>query len=241
MANTGYKGWTTLEEYFVDSGVATGKIKLNVSGDPHYVASIYNETFCPIVDTIKPSTPTSAIGSNITSTTLTLDWGTSTDNVGVINYEVYQNGILLATLGNVLTYNVTGLIAATNYAFVIYSKDAAGNYSLPSPTYNVTTASIVDTQAPTTPSITSVTQANEEMSVAFTNSTDNIGIEGYEIWRQVDGGEFYFHDYIPNSTSPYIDYNVLVGYYYNYGYKIRAYDAAQNFSEYSNITTKTMI
>jgi hypothetical protein len=33
-----------------------------------------------------------------------LAWSGSTDNVGVTGYEVYRNGTLLATLGNVTSY-----------------------------------------------------------------------------------------------------------------------------------------
>jgi hypothetical protein len=52
MENTGYTGYTTLEEYFVDNGLATGSWKNNLSSDPDYVAPIWDTGSCPTVDYI---------------------------------------------------------------------------------------------------------------------------------------------------------------------------------------------
>lgn len=46
--NTGYKGWTTLEEYDLETGIATGNEKPNDSADPDYVAPVYDTTACPL-------------------------------------------------------------------------------------------------------------------------------------------------------------------------------------------------
>lgn len=46
--NTGYKGWTILEEYNVSTGVATGNIKANNSSDPDYIAPVQDENACPL-------------------------------------------------------------------------------------------------------------------------------------------------------------------------------------------------
>lgn len=43
---TGYKGWTTLEEYLIYDGSATGTEKPNVITDPNYVAPVYDLTTC---------------------------------------------------------------------------------------------------------------------------------------------------------------------------------------------------
>jgi len=49
MANTGYKGWTTLEQYYTDNGSATGTTKSNVSTDGDYVAPVSDTGTCPPV------------------------------------------------------------------------------------------------------------------------------------------------------------------------------------------------
>jgi hypothetical protein len=46
--NTGYKAYTTLEQYNVYSGNATGVTKPNDSGDADYVAPVLDEVACPI-------------------------------------------------------------------------------------------------------------------------------------------------------------------------------------------------
>ncbi|NJO92113.1 MAG: hypothetical protein HC831_26430, partial [Chloroflexia bacterium] len=46
--NTGFKAWETLEEYYVGSGVATGREKPNEPADPDYVAPLNDPVSCPI-------------------------------------------------------------------------------------------------------------------------------------------------------------------------------------------------
>ena len=69
----------------------------------------------------------------ITSTTIDLTWTPATDNVAVTGYIIritqpYDQ--VVATLGNVTSYTVSGLIPDTAYEFVHYAEDAAGNVSL---------------------------------------------------------------------------------------------------------------
>lgn len=46
--NTGYKAWTTLEEYQPDTGLATGNTKPNDPEDPDYVGPVYDTDYCPL-------------------------------------------------------------------------------------------------------------------------------------------------------------------------------------------------
>jgi len=91
------------------------------------------------VDSEAPTAPTGLASSNVTETTLDLTWTAATDNVAVTNYKVYQDAVEIASLGNVLTYNVTGLTASTAYAFTVTALDIAANESVVSNTVNVTT------------------------------------------------------------------------------------------------------
>ena len=91
-------------------------------------------------DTQAPSTPANLIASNTTPTTTDLSWTAATDNVGVTGYDVYQNGTFITSTA-ALTYNVSGLTAATTYTFTVKAKDAAGNTSAFSNTATVTTLS----------------------------------------------------------------------------------------------------
>jgi hypothetical protein len=43
---TGYQGFTNLEQYYLDSNLATGIVKVNIDTDPDYIAPIVNEDTC---------------------------------------------------------------------------------------------------------------------------------------------------------------------------------------------------
>ncbi|MDX1463003.1 MAG: S8 family serine peptidase, partial [Marinirhabdus sp.] len=89
-------------------------------------------------DTRAPTAPTNLTSSNVTQTTVDLNWTASTDNVGVTGYDVYQGNTLLGTVTGTAA-NVTGLTAATSYTFKVAAKDAAGNVSGFSNIVSVTT------------------------------------------------------------------------------------------------------
>ncbi|QLG46775.1 fibronectin type III domain-containing protein [Costertonia aggregata] len=93
-----------------------------------------------VTDTQPPSAP--LLASDVkTDTTVGLSWSGATDDTAVTGYKVYTNGGLSSTLGNVSSYEATGLTAATTYTFVIKALDAAGNESPNSNTISVTTDS----------------------------------------------------------------------------------------------------
>ncbi|MFE9559618.1 carbohydrate binding domain-containing protein [Streptomyces sp. NPDC006487] len=90
------------------------------------------------VDTQAPTVPGSLTSTGKTSTTASLSWTASTDNVGVNGYDVYQGGTKVATSA-ATSATVSGLTPSTAYAFTVRARDAAGNTSAASNTVNVTT------------------------------------------------------------------------------------------------------
>ena len=85
----------------------------------------------PPSDSQAPTAPTLSSTAQ-TDTTVDLSWTAATDNTAVTNYKVYKGGVLESTLGNVLSYQVTGLTAATAYNFTVTALDASGNESVAS-------------------------------------------------------------------------------------------------------------
>jgi len=83
------------------------------------------------VDNVAPTKPTNLTSSNLTSTSVNLSWTASTDNVGVVGYDIYANGINIGSSSST-TFNATGLTNGTSYVFKVIAKDAIPNYSLPS-------------------------------------------------------------------------------------------------------------
>lgn len=57
-----------------------------------------------------------------------LSWEASTDDAGVVGYEIYRNSVLIATVTE-LTYTDTGLTNGTPYDYEIVAIDAAGKSS----------------------------------------------------------------------------------------------------------------
>ena len=101
----------------------------NISGDSNIENFTTNSA--TIADTTPPSNPLNLEVSNITETSADLTWSVSTDNLAVIDYQVYNNGILImASTGGVnTTTTLTGLNPGTDYNISVRAIDAAGNIS----------------------------------------------------------------------------------------------------------------
>ncbi|QOW09212.1 T9SS type A sorting domain-containing protein [Kaistella flava (ex Peng et al. 2021)] len=89
-------------------------------------------------DTEAPSTPMNLAVSGVSSSSVSLTWTASTDNVAVSGYDIYVNNVFKSTA---FTTNatVTGLNPATTYSFYIVAKDASGNKSANSAAVEATT------------------------------------------------------------------------------------------------------
>lgn len=104
---------------------------------PEYVNQIWGGT-APSGDTQAPTAPMSLASTSKTSTSISLSWNASTDNVAVTGYDVYANSVLKTTVSG-LTATISGLTASTSYSIYVKAKDAAGNASASSSTIAVTT------------------------------------------------------------------------------------------------------
>lgn len=102
---------------------------------PEYVALIWGTT---TPDTEAPSTPTNLIVTGSTSSTISLSWTASTDNIMVATYDIYLDGTL-KTSSSSNSITITGLNPSTTYSFYVKAKDAAGNTSNQSNTTTGTT------------------------------------------------------------------------------------------------------
>ena len=91
-------------------------------------------------DTESPSVPQDVLSSNTTTSSTELNWSAATDNVGVIGYHVYQDGIWIVQVSET-NHTLSGLTSATTYSFTVSAIDAAGNESIQSDALAVTTGS----------------------------------------------------------------------------------------------------
>jgi hypothetical protein len=218
----------------INFGAATTRyLRLNFTANTGWAAGQLSEleVYGPTTgDTTAPSAPTGLAYTQPASGQIRLSWNASTDNVGVTGYDIYANGALLTSVGNVLTYTDLRPDSAT-VSYYVRAKDAAGNASANSNTVTRTGTS-GDTSAPTTPGTLSYTQpAADQIRLAWGASTDNVGVTGYDIYANgalltsVGGTTLTYTDTQPASAT--------VAYY------VKAKDAAGNISAAGNTVTRT--
>nr|WP_258308660.1 fibronectin type III domain-containing protein [Streptomyces sp. NWU339] len=81
-------------------------------------------------DRSAPSRPTDVRGTAAGSRAVQLSWSASTDDRGVLSYEVYQGETKIHSVGGGQTATVvTGLRPGTRYTFTVRARDAADNLS----------------------------------------------------------------------------------------------------------------
>ena len=90
------------------------------------------------VDTQAPTVPASLSASNITASSLMLNWAASSDNVGVASYLVSRNGVQIASTA-ASSYSDSGLTAGTSYSYTVKAQDAVGNTSAASSALSAST------------------------------------------------------------------------------------------------------
>jgi|GEM_PF-2798592 len=182
-------------------------------------------------DTTVPSTPTNLVVKANSATQISLNWSAATDNVAVTGYKVFRDNVLLAnTLSN--NYINTGLTPNTSYVYTVSAFDAKGNTSLPSSSSSTTTlATSTDILAPLTPTrLKAVTISNTAIKLSWVNSTDNVGVTGYNIFRNSNliattaGNSFTDSGLSPKTR---------------YSYHVVAFDGAGNNSAISNTALAT--
>lgn len=133
-----------LEPVPCDSEVYFYKVKLTVT-DPQGLSAVFTKNISPTCgntgDLQAPTIPTNLSLTAKTTTTASLSWTLSTDNVGVALYEIFQNGVKIdVALTN--QYTATNLTPNTQYYYSVTAKDAAGNISNLSSSLNMSTASM---------------------------------------------------------------------------------------------------
>lgn len=180
-------------------------------------------------DVTPPSVPDNVHETGSTITSVTLAWDASTDDVGVAGYHVYRNGTLVGSPGGA-SFTDTGLTVSSNYTYTISAYDAAGNVSAQSAPFSASSSN--DTTPPTIPTgLHSTSVLDNAVSIAWTASTDDVGVAGYKVYRNGSlVGTTTGTGYNDTGLQP------VTG----YAYTVVAYDAASNNSAASaplNVTT----
>ncbi|HAA22825.1 MAG TPA: hypothetical protein DCP28_30175, partial [Cytophagales bacterium] len=203
----------------------------DAAGNTSAASGALSVTTTAAPDTEAPTVVTGLASTNLSETGFTLSWAATTDNVGVIGYEVFQDGNSLGTTTGT-SLSVTGLTASTTYAYSVTAADAAGNTSAASAALNVTTSAAMDTEAPAVVvDLTSASITESGFTLAWPATIDNVGVIGYEVYQ--DGSS------IGTTTSTSMIVSGLAA-STTYSYTVTASDAAGNTSAAStalNVTT----
>ena len=177
-------------------------------------------------DAQPPTVPVGLAATFLTQSAVTLSWDASSDNVGVVGYDMYLGAMATGTSAQT-SYAFARLSCGTSYTVGVDAYDVAGNRSAVS-WLIVTTGACADTSPPGAPTnlVESAATASS-VSAAWTPSTDNVGVTGYRVF--VDGalaGATTMTSYTATGLSCGSSHRVVVD----------AYDAAGNRSSQTSAT-----
>ena len=82
------------------------------------------------VDTTAPSAPTVVTATALDPARVEVGWTASTDDVDVAGYDLFRDGVLLASVaGTAVSYTDASVTPSTTYGYAVEAVDAAGNRS----------------------------------------------------------------------------------------------------------------
>ena len=200
------------------------------SGAKAEFTDICNEFIEEFFDIEAPSKVTGVSASELSASQIHLVWNPSEDNVGVTGYEIYRNGEKLLTTGRT-EFIDRSLVPDTAYTYQIYAFDKERNYSAGSEKLTVHTT--LDTEAPETPNnIKFSAVTGSTLTISWNPSKDNVKTAGYIIYRDNEEiartSDREFRDAVPSKNK-------------TYSYMIKAYDEAENLSDFSNVITGSVV
>ncbi|MER7666060.1 PQQ-dependent sugar dehydrogenase [Streptomyces sp. NPDC096193] len=237
LAFPGTGAWTTWKTATATANLKAGSntVRATTAADDGPNLDKLTVTASGPADTEKPSSPGDLRkDKEPTASTVSLAWNASTDNVGVVGYDIYQHGQLMKQVdGNTLAATVDGLDPETTYDWTVFARDAAANVSVAGNAVTIATLPAPpDGEAPSVPgNLRSTGRTASSVDLAWNASTDNVKVTGYEIHR--DGALAGTAD----STS-----TTVAGLAANtaYRFKVRAFDLKGNKSAFGpEITVST--
>ena len=178
-------------------------------------------------DLIKPEKVEGVIASDVNATSVHISWNPSTDNFGIMGYEVYRNDVKVQTTGKT-EFTDNHLLPETEYSYIVYAFDECRNYSIASEKLVVVTKE--DTTKPDTPQNLKIrSRTGSSITISWNPSNDDVMTTGYKVFRNdveiadVTEGTAYKDSSLERDKE--------------YTYSVCAYDKAGNVSESSSLVS----
>ncbi len=125
--------WQTLSTDNINLSTGLHILRVNV------ISGGFNLNSITVSDTEVPSVPTSLVVTDSTALSLSISWIASTDNIGVVEYDIYKKGLFLGT-ASTNEYTDSKLLApGKTYSYTVLAKDIVGNVSAQSEAVEGTT------------------------------------------------------------------------------------------------------
>ena len=186
-----------------------------------------------------PTAPTDLVATRTSDTTVNLTWEASIDSDGVAGYNVYRDNQYVTSVVNTRVRDIE-LEAGVDYDYYVIAYDTPRNFSARSATATALAAGndtgggeadpetpsegggaiAVDAIAPSAPDNVTVSVAPLANVVRWDESTDNVGVVGYNVYRNGD-----YH--VTTSGPLFADTGRATD---SDSYYIVAFDEARNFS-----------
>ncbi len=205
----------------------------NIALTDQEIADLYAaQSEAPVETDLSPPTAPLNFVATVNFTDVSLSWLPSTDDVGVVGYNLFQDSLKIMTTEEVKA-DVLGLPQLTEFTFGLTAVDEAGNESQMT-TLVVRTGEeqTPDVTPPTAPGNLTASPGSASVALSWIASEDDRGVAGYVVL--LDG---LLYDSIPGSSTSIVvgdlDPETL------YTFEVYAFDAAGNDSEVAEITLST--
>ena len=216
---------------------------VNSNGVPS-VAPIINLA-SPKLSRCRPPNPPTNLVANGGLGSASLSWTAATGPNGVAGYSVYRAtapNVIVSPVNRIAQPTTTSYLDAAvsgsgTFYYVVTARDSAGNESTAS---NEAIATVTaDVTPPTDPTnfVRDRDQQQPDPNLAWTASTDDVGVVGYRVERCAG-----------NLCANFVQVTTATGLTFgdsglsastSYSYRVRAVDAAGNLSNYSNVASAT--
>jgi len=197
---------------------------------------------------VVPTAPTNLSATAVSATQINLTWTDNSNNETSFKIERKTGSggtyVQIATTGaSAEFFSNTGLTAGTTYFYRVRASNSSGNSAYTNQASASTPAP--DTIAPTTPTgLTATAVSPAQVDLSWTPSTDNVGVTGYYVEQCRGAGctGFSLVQFIDNTAPITFPAHIFIPTPLpstSNSFRVRAADAAGNFSAYSSVTSVT--